>query len=73
MHSPFVLFAHVFVYKRLSLLTCKNTPLFSVLHLAVDHGREELVNQVLQLTEQMHSAQQSLIQSKNSNGYVSDL
>ena len=69
----FCLFAHVFVFNRLLLLTCKITSFFSVLHLAVNHGREQLVNQVLQLTEQMRSTQQSFIQSKNSFGYVSDL
>ena len=73
MHLPFVLFAHVFVFNRLLLLTCKNTFLFSVLHLAVNHGREQLVDQVLQLIKQVHSTELSLIDSQNIYGYVSDL
>ena len=68
---PFVLFAHVLVFNRLLLLICKNTFLFSILHLAVDHGREQLVNQVLQLMEQVHST--GLIDSRDASGWVSYL
>ena len=73
MHLPFGLFAHVLVFNRHLLLTCENTLLFSVLHLAVDHGREQLVDQVLQLIKQVHSTQLSPIDSQNIIGYVSDL
>ena len=61
------------VFSRILLLTCKNTSLFSVLHMAVFHGREQLVDQVLQLTEQMQTATQSVIDSKGFHGKVSDL
>ena len=72
MDLPFVVFALVLVFNRLSLLTCKSTYLFSVLHLAVSLGSEQLVDQVLQLTEQMHFTKQ-LTDSQGDFGYVSDL
>ena len=73
MDLPFGLFSHVFVFNRLLLLTCENKLLFSVLHLAVKHGREQLVDQVLQLIKQVHSTELSLIDSQNITEYVSDL
>ena len=75
MHLFFVLFPHVFVFNRHFLFTCENTSLFSVLHLAANHGREQLVNQVLQLTEQVHSTgvPVSIIDLQNYFGYVSVL
>ena len=53
-------------------MTCKSTYLFSVLHLAVGLGSEQLVDQVLQLTEKMHSTKQ-LIDTEGDFGCVSDL
>ena len=61
------------VFSRILLLTYKNTSLFSVLHLAVTQGREHLVDQVLQLTEQMQTVKQSVVDSKGSRGKVNDL
>ena len=61
------------VFSRSLFLTCKNTSLFSVLHLAVYHGCEQLVDQVLQLMEQMQAATQSVIDSKGYSEKVSDL
>ena len=61
------------VFSRILLLTCKNISHFSVLHLAVYHGRQQLVDQVLHLTKQMQTAARSVIDSKGYYGKVSDL
>ena len=61
----------MFVFNIFMLLTCKSTFLSSVLHLAVSHGREQLVDQVLQLMQQVNSME--VINSQNGIGRVSDL
>ena len=55
------------------LLRCIKFLHFSIIHLAIQHGREQLLIQVLQLMEQLDPAEKSLIDIKNQNGHVSDL
>ena len=57
---------------KILLMTCKTTSLFSVLHLAANHGREQLINQVLQHMEHLQPADKSLVDSRTFHGEVSD-
>lgn len=70
-HIPLVICTCVYARKIL-LMTCKTTSLFSILHLAANHGREQLVSQVLQHIEQLQPADKSLLDSRNYYERVSD-
>ena len=61
------------MFNRPLLFTCKNTFVYSVLHLAASHGRQQLVNQVLQLMEQEPSTRLLLIDRQDGDGWVSGL
>ena len=46
---------------------------YSILHLAISHGREGLVSDILQLTKQLPPTEPPLVDSRNAPGMVSDL
>ena len=54
-------------------MRCKNVFHFSVLHLAVKHGHEELVVNIIHLIQQVPPTVPSTIDIANRNGRVSDV
>ena len=51
----------------------KYVSLFSVLHLAVDHGREQLVHNIVERVQQLPPTEPKLVDGCNRRGEVSDL
>ena len=54
------------------MIRCENVFLFSVLHLAVEHGREQLVSDLLELIKQLPPTTPPLIDCASEGGHVSD-
>ena len=73
-HLPIISFIHVCLSQRIcQLMRCENVLLFSALHLAVQHGLEQLVSDLLKLIQQLPTTKPPLVDSGNISRKVSDM
>ena len=63
----------VFVLLHLSAMRYENVILFSVLHVAVMHRKQQLVNDLLDLVKKLPPTKPQLVDCIARNGYVSNV
>ena len=52
------------------LITCDNISFFSVLHVAVKGGYEQVANKIIQLVQQLPPTEEQFLDSRNNRGEV---